>query len=542
MDRMIMEDSLDSEETEYEDILRKVSRVKSGLDDSEYEDILWGEGVEYCYEDIDEYEELFFESDFVCEEYELEEVQEVEQAYRQDRTCNANISSMKEKNRIDKKLEPVLTENYDMHRLEQVMLEHICIRRIHEHLYYFDGHVFRPLDKRQFLRLMRNRLPDEIIQGISSYSKLEEVYKYLDTNCDIKMEITEKEAAFTKRLIVFRNGIYDADQGKLLPFSDEYPVFFDIDACYLNNAEQCRTPHFDRFIENVSKGDKNIEDQILQMIGYLMLQGTEGKCFFVLGTKKNSGKSLLGEFIASLYDEDAVANIPLTSMGERFALGSLWKKAVNVSMDLPTKMLTVEDVSRIKLLTGERRINTEEKYEPSGTSFIYCKSIFATNGCISLKVNDDAFWDRLVFIPFMNSVDDECQDKDLLNKLLRERDGIVTKAAKSVKILIQNNFKFPNSEMGRQIINNWRMQTDCSIKNFLYECCELSCENGEFSSDIYEDYKQYCQNNNLTVVSNTAVIRYLKKLPGITSSKKRRNPTDNPTAYIEGIRLKCREG
>lgn len=535
------------EENEYADILLEESIEDIDVDDwipEEYDDIFDGHPTNYKVSGWKEDKEDndFMESEDMDDnilEKGLPVMSNKGQKENEGR-IQRNDSVSPEKIRAAGKMKENLSNGYDMHELEHIILEKVCIRRIHEHLYYFDGRIYKALDNRRFMRLMRERLSDDTIGAIPSYGKMEEIYKFLNTNPDIKLDVSDEMERFTKRVIVFANGVYDVEREKLLDFSEDYPVLFDIDARYLDDTDECETPYFDRFLDNVSGEDEDIKKQVWQMIGYLLMQGNEGKVFFVLGTERNSGKSLLGEFISRLFDEEMVANIPLTSMGERFVMGSLWKKAINVSMDLPTKTLTENEVSRIKLLTGESRINTEEKYEPAGTTFNHCRSLFATNGSISLKVNDEAFWDRVYFIPFMNSVERQNQDRDLLDKLLLERDGIATKAAKAAGKLIKNNFKFPESKVAKQVVARWKTQTGNSIEKFVKEKCELNSDYAEFSSDIYEGYKIYCKDYDMTPESQTALSRYLNQLPGVTSSKKRKNKGEGPTVRMEGIRLKER--
>lgn len=532
------------EENEYADLLLEDSIEDIDVDDwitEEYEDIFDGHPTNYKVSGwkVNE-EDDFMESEDIDDEIPEKglPVMFTKGQERNERGIQRNDSINPAKIREAGRVKDNLSNGYDMHELEQIILKKICIRRIHERLYYFDGRIYRALDNRRFMRLMRERLSDDTIGVIPSYGKMEEIYKFLNTNPDVKLDVSDEMERFTKRVIVFANGVYDVEREKLLDFSEDYPVLFDIDARYLGDTNECETPCFDRFLNTVSGGDKDIEKQIWQMIGYLIMQGNEGKVFFVLGTERNSGKSLLGEFISRLFDEEMVANIPLTSMGERFVMGSLWKKAINVSMDLPTKILTENEVSRIKLLTGECRINTEEKYEPAGTTFNHCRSLFATNGNISLKVNDDAFWDRVHFIPFMNSVERQDQDKDLLDKLLLERDGIATKAAKAAKKLIKNNFKFSESKMAKQVIARWKKQTGNLVEEFVKEKCDLNSDYEEFSSDIYECYKKYCGHFGVTPIGQPGLSRYLSQLPGVTSYKKRKNKDDNPISCIVGIRLK----
>jgi putative DNA primase/helicase len=340
---------------------------------------------------------------------------------------------------------------------------------------------------------------------------------------------------FTSYLIAFQNGIYDVRRNKLIPFSMDIPMLFDIDADYIDG--ECETPCFDKFMADVSGGDHDIVELILQMLGYLMMQGMDGKCFFVLGTAPNSGKSVWGEFISKLFQEDAVGTVPLTELGNRFSLGGLWKRAINISMDLPTRVLNEQEVSQIKMLTGEARMRTEEKYEPVTTTFMHCKYVFATNGQINLKVPDDAFWDRLVFVPFMKSIPEHRQDRFLLSKLWKEKDGIVSKAARAAGTLVRNNYRFKLPEISDHIISEWKMYINESITGFLRSRCVVSPDKSIFSEDIYNAYKLYCTEQEMTVQTQTALSNKITKISGVCKRKERRNADGNPRWKFEGIGL-----
>lgn len=427
------------------------------------------------------------------------------------------------------------TDQYNMHTLEKILLSNLTIVNLHDKLYYYTGKIYAPIDKATFMKLMRISLPENVVVSVPSYSKFEEVYKYMCCNPDIELKVSDRMKKYASHLIVFQNGVYNVWDGSLQDFSRRFPVFFDIDAEYVEDYD---TPNFDKFMRNVTQGNKSIETLLLQMLGYLMMQSTDAKCFFVLGTEANSGKSLWGEFICNLFPEDMVGTIPLTELGGRFALGRLWKHAINVSMDLPTRTFSEEEVSQLKMLTGERRIRTEEKYEPVTTSYIHCKHVFATNGMLALKVPDEAFWDRVVFVPFMNSIPREKQDKRLLEKLLEEKNGIVSKAARAAKDLMINNYIFNMPAESYRILEEWKYCTSDSITNFLDKKCIFNEEYQIFSEDLYSAYKSYCAAKEITPETQTALSRKVNKLSGVTSYKKRRDNNENPVACFCGIGLK----
>lgn len=59
----------------------------------------------------------------------------------------------------------------------------------------------------------------------------------------------------------------------------------------------------------------------------------ECKVFFVAGTAQNSGKSVMGQLIKECIGKENVANISTNQMNERFALGNIEGKLLNISMD-----------------------------------------------------------------------------------------------------------------------------------------------------------------------------------------------------------------
>ena len=67
------------------------------------------------------------------------------------------------------------------------------------------------------------------------------------------------------------------------------------------------------------------------MLGYLIMPDMNGKCFFLLCGVGDSGKSVLGDLIASLFNPNAVAHIDIFRFKDRFSGSGLEGCRLNIS-------------------------------------------------------------------------------------------------------------------------------------------------------------------------------------------------------------------
>lgn len=77
-------------------------------------------------------------------------------------------------------------------------------------------------------------------------------------------------------MIVFQNGIYNAEKDALINSTSKYPVLFEINAEYLGN-EEVQTPYMDKIIMQATGGDVDTLERFYQCLGYIYSQGTEAK-------------------------------------------------------------------------------------------------------------------------------------------------------------------------------------------------------------------------------------------------------------------------
>lgn len=325
-----------------------------------------------------------------------------------------------------------------MQEIEAMITEKAIFRNINGNLCIWNERYYRQLDLSLFTQEVRRLMPKEAQNRISRFSRFREAYDYMLANENLRGKFKEKDITAAKHMIAFKNGLYDAEKGRLIKSQPRYPVLFEIDAKYLDDPD-VETPYMDQVINKATGNDADVLERFYQSLGYLYSQGIEAKRCVVLGTAPDSGKSLIGEFIQKTIGSDNVSNISLNNLGARFALGTINQKVLNCNMDLQATVLDKNAVQRLKQLTGDVRIDCEEKYLQSKSVIHHCKFLFATKHPIRLAHEDEAFYRRLLLIPFVNSVAEKDKDYQLPEKIWAERDAIATRAAHAYCRLYKNN-------------------------------------------------------------------------------------------------------
>ena len=113
---------------------------------------------------------------------------------------------------------------------------------------------------------------------------------------------------------------------------------------------------------------------------------------------------------------------------------------LNMSLDRPKGKLNTLTVSLIKQITGGDLISTEQKYEKIKEIRTNMRFLFGSNFPVTLpkEDDDDAFWERMIIIPFLYSIDKGEADPNILSKLMQEKDGIVTQCLLAFNEILTN--------------------------------------------------------------------------------------------------------
>lgn len=268
-------------------------------------------------------------------------------------------------------------------------------------------------------------------------------------------------------IINLKNGLYNVQDDILVDHTPEYFSTVQLNASY-NEKADC--PRFKQYLKEVLDADQL--PLIQEMLGYFLVPVTRAqKCFVIVG-EGGAGKSqLLLVLNQVLLGSENVSNVSWQALNERFKTAELFGKLANIFADLPTK--NIDDNGIFKALVGEDYLTVEKKNKNPFSFQSKARLLFSCN-TIPRNLGDksEGFYRRLILIRFDHAVPENIKDPNLLEKLRAEADGIFIFALEGLKRLINNNYKFSETERNKRELEQYREESD-NVLSFVGEYCEL---------------------------------------------------------------------
>ena len=198
---------------------------------------------------------------------------------------------------------------------------------------------------------------------------------------------------------------------------DHNPAFKSVTQLPITYDKQAKCPEFDKWLSDVLP---EADDQmlLLQLMGYSMLQDARFSKIAVLYGPTHTGKSTCLDLVRHFLGFDNVSSVSLHALDDeslRFSSAALFGKLANISADLSSKHLAGDSIAK-QIASGDS-IAGEFKNRA-----IFSFSPFSTlwNSSNQLPVSrdrTDAWYERLVIIPFIRQHKGERADRNLLSKL-----------------------------------------------------------------------------------------------------------------------------
>lgn len=431
---------------------------------------------------------------------------------------------------------------FNLHDMAEKILAKVIMIKYNGALFFYTGRTYRCInDGEALLKLVRERVSHDAF-ACTSVKKFSDLLIFLRADDKLVPSNLEERLNKSKYYVVLQNGILDLKRMGLLSHSPEYLTFYELNAYWEPSS---RLPEFQTFLMRVSGGDSEVIQRVKEVVGYLLSPVNEGKYFFVMGTAHNSGKSTLGELVKRILGEEYVISRSTNQIGGRFSLGDIQGKMLNMSLDLPKGKLNTLTVSLIKQITGGDLISTEQKYEKIKEIRTNMRFLFGSNFPVTLpkEDDDDAFWERMIIIPFLYSIDKGEADPNILSKLMQEKDGIVTQCLLAFNEILTRCCIFSQCKAADLMKFNWRYRNfdhTGTIEKFINEFIKVTGNHKDyiFSQELYQQYKEYCEEH------GNDMVNYSEFLPWIRSNlegcqRKRVHQTGhNPRSAITGVQLK----
>ena len=297
------------------------------------------------------------------------------------------------------------------------------------------------------------------------------------------------------------NGTYDLE--KMIFREHDWRDFITMRTNFEYTVQtDVRCERWEKFIEEVTCGDKDKADYLQRALGYSILGTNKEECMFILHgkTTRNGKSTLLGAIHHLLGDYASVCPVSVICRTDR---GKNAEAASPVVASLKGKRFVSMsesnqygrmDEEAIKQFTGGEEITARNLYEnsmtflPQFTMWLSCNDLPA--------VQDKSLFasDRVRVIEFDKHFSDKERDVNL-------KDTFRSKEAMRgiFAWLLVGHFKYKRfglamSENMKKVIRQYEKDNDLVLQ-FLEERCEKSDNEATLRKVLYDNYKIWCRSN-----------------------------------------------
>lgn len=360
-------------------------------------------------------------------------------------------------------------------------------------MYHSDTGYYSNIDL-NFLRYLRRNIPEQL-QKYCSNKKDEEVRSILKGKLELKTDFDTTEG-----IVNFNNGVYDARDNTFRRHSKEYCLKYVIKMdCCLDHVGKYPTPEFDKFLMDVTEGCTEAQIFLSELMGYL-ISTIRHKYIFMLYGPSNTGKSVFIEFLRAMLGKEFTTAIPIDRLAGEFRGCELSSSMMNAYAE--TDEIRKKDITMLKALSSGDMRSYNVKFGRPIEFRNEAALVFGTN-CIDnfegLNYRD-AFWNRLILMPFNHVVQYQDMDYDLPEKLQNEMVGIVHNyALPGLRSFVRNGMHFSNIDFLEEIKETQFDMVD-SVENFICNACQIGLDEAVSSVRLYNSYREYCRSNDIPVL------------------------------------------
>jgi len=377
---------------------------------------------------------------------------------------------------------------------------------------------------------------DAKILDISAGTKKQvrnEIHAYID----IKAPRFEPASA---QFIAFENGIVDMGQG-LIPYSVDIHITNMIPWSY---KYDCYDATADKFLNDISCGDKTIRMNLEELIGLCMFRSNRyASAAFLLGEGSN-GKSTFINAIRNVLGDDNVSSLDVAVIGERFQAGRIAGKLANLGDDISNEYISGGKLSVFKKATSGETLYTDVKGTDGFEFKPYCTLIFSANEMPRLGDSTDGTLRRMFPIPFNArfSREDEDFDPDLIRKLsTREAaEYFIRLGIEGLQRVVYQSGVTPN-ECSMKMLQEIHVENDSVLQWLDDENIGLDAITDRSTSSVFEDYRMWCDNSNTKPMKKATFTKRLNKALNLVTVVTRRS-TSSGSAVMRVFTKRTQSG
>lgn len=394
-------------------------------------------------------------------------------------------------------------------------------------VYAYDAGVWRDDDNNRLRNIAYRALGD------SAYSK--RVVQELEDRVRKDRTKMPDELGAPDETILTESGLLDLRDRDVNPVKPEHYALAKIPTEYDPDAE---CPTWEEFLEDSVESEAE-RKKLQEYAGYTLWHHQQqfGKALFFVGPT-DSGKGTTLKAIKKVIGSDNTSSESLHDLIQtRWGTAQLFGNIANIRNEVTPSGL--KNIQVFKELTGgEDEISAEFKGQQKFKFVVTQKFLFSTNEIPTVEHADEAFYNRLLFVEFPNTVPPEDQDKQLLDKLGDERSGILNWMLDGLnRLLEQGQFT------GERSINGKKEMCDAFggvLDRFTHNCLMVTGDADDCikKADLHELAQAYAEDIDKEPEwdTQTAFSRQMGNQRGISQGQKHIDGKNNKV--FKGVRVK----
>ena len=252
-----------------------------------------------------------------------------------------------------------------------------------------------------------------------------------------------------KIILNFANGSLDFSKSKRslrAPRPDDYLRY----KLPFNYSPAADCPKWQRFLDEVIPAESS-QKRLSEFFGYVLTDLKLEKSLFLFGSGAN-GKSVVFDVMSSLFGRENISNYDLSDLCKDTYRTEIAHKLLNYSSELSRGF----DIETFKKMASGEPITAKFLYKQPFQIYRYAKLAFNCNKLPSSMENTEAFFRRLLVIPFQKMIDSSKIDPSLAKSIVEtELPGIFNWVLAGLDRLVQNR-RFTDSLEADTVVEKYR--------------------------------------------------------------------------------------
>lgn len=274
-----------------------------------------------------------------------------------------------------------------------------------------------------------------------------------------------------------------------------YQLLFDYEP-------EATAPKFNKFLDRVLP-DQDLQNILSEFLGYVFIRTSYlklEKALLLYGSGRN-GKSVVHDIVNALLGAINVTSYSLESLTDRsgYYRAMIAGKLINYASEISVKVGT----DFFKQLASGEPIEARLPYGEPFEITDYAKLAFNLNELPREIEHTNAYFGRLIIIPFSVTIPEPEQDKELAKKIIEtELSGVFNWILQGLnRLLIQKGFTV--SESVTKAIDAYKLESD-SVRQFITDGNYTPSDTpGVLYKELYREYRAYCAEDGNTPVKKT---------------------------------------